>query len=96
MLASALAVVVGGWDLGLAALSLMLGIDILDDCIDWAQEKRIVSGGNWASLYGRTPALFLGSFAILSSLALSWREAAWGLFWGGCFLVASWLREERR
>lgn len=93
LLASGLAIAVGGWNLGLAALSLMLGIDIIDDCLDLAQESHVVSVRNWAILYGQGPALFLGSLAIISSLFLAWQEAAWGLIWGGSFLFCSWLRE---
>ncbi len=95
LLASLLAIAVGGWSLALAALSLMLGIDIIDDCLDLAQESQVVSVRNWASLYGRWPALFLGSLAILSSISLAWQEALWGAIWGGVFLVFSWLREGR-
>ncbi|HQD38987.1 MAG: hypothetical protein GX766_05685 [Firmicutes bacterium] len=95
VLASITAVIVGGWNLGLAALSLMLGLDILDDCLDLAQESRVVSVRNWASLYGRRPAVVLACLAILSSLFLAAREALWGLLWGGAFLFFSWRREGR-
>jgi hypothetical protein len=95
LIASALSIVVGGWNLGLAALSLMLGVDIIDDCLDLAKESKVVSVRNWASLYGTGPALFLGFLAILSSLFLAWHQATWGVIWGGLFLFCSWLREGR-
>lgn len=93
LIAAILAFLAGGVTLGLAALSLMLGVDIIDDCLDYASECKIVSVRNWAALYGKGPALFLGILALISSLSLAKYEAGWGIIFSGLFLFYSWQRE---
>ena len=92
MLASALAIITGGLNLG-PALSLMLGIDIIDDCLDLASESQVVSVRNGpVSTVGALRCTALALPAVFSCL----QQATWGAIFGASFFFVAGCGEKNK